>query len=232
MKYQLICTLFFASASCLAQSGQNKVAEGNKAYEHKKYTEAEKNYKAAIDAKKDNFIANFNLGDALYQQKKYEEAARQYQQAQNLKAAKGENESVLYNMGNALLKKNKLDESIEAYKKALKANPEDLDAKYNLSYALAKRKQQEKEKQKDNNNKDKKDQRDQQAKKNNGGQTPQPSNPNGNGDATPDKQGEISRAEAERILNALKNDEQETRQRMYKNGPEDKEEKNKNSKPW
>lgn len=230
MKYLCTCILLFCSLSAVAQSGKAKIAEGNKAYDKKAYAAAEDHYRQAANELKDNYEANFNLGDALYQQKKYQEAAQQFQKTQTMSQNKKQQEQNAFNTGNALLKENKVDESIEAYKKALKANPDDLNAKYNLSYALAKKKKQEQEKQEQKP--DKKDKKDQQAQKNKGGQAPQPTQGGTqNENVQPDMPGQISKAEAERILNALKNDEQKTRQRMYKNGPEDKD-RNTNEKPW
>jgi tetratricopeptide (TPR) repeat protein len=229
VRYILSIVILSGGLSAYAQANKTKIAEGNKAYDRKDYTAAEKSYREALTKHKNDYNANFNLGDALYQQKKYQEAVNQYQQAQAIGKGKNNLEETAYNTGNALLKANKIDESIEAYKKALKANPDDLNAKYNLSYALAKKKKQEQEKEKQQQ--DKKDKKDQQAKKNNGNPAPQP-NPGGNDNARPDQPGEITKAEAERLLNALQNDEQKIRQRIYKNGPEDKRNKDENDKPW
>ncbi len=47
-----------------------------------------------------------------------------------------EKAKLYYNIGNSLLKSQKIKESVGAYKESLKLNPNDQQAKYNLSYAL------------------------------------------------------------------------------------------------
>ena len=53
-----------------------------------------------------------------------------------------------YNIGNTYMQEQKWEDAVNAYKQALRNNPQDEAAKYNLSYALAMMK-------KDNQNKDK-----------------------------------------------------------------------------
>ena len=48
-----------------------------------------------------------------------------------------------YNLGNALYRQQQLQESLEAYKQALRANPADLDAKHNLERVLEQLQEQE-----------------------------------------------------------------------------------------
>ena len=50
-----------------------------------------------------------------------------------------------YNQGNVCFKQGNYKEAIENYKLSLRKNPENEDAKYNLSQALRKKKNQEKE---------------------------------------------------------------------------------------
>ena len=122
-----------------------------------------------------------------------------------------------YNLGNSLLKANKFPESIDAYKSSLKLNPNNKEAKYNLSYAQdllkqqqeqQKKQQQDKDKQdqnKDKNKQDqKKDQKDQKDQKDNN--SDQKKDQNDKQDQKqqqqPQKQ-EISKDDAQRLLNSL-----------------------------
>jgi tetratricopeptide (TPR) repeat protein len=48
-----------------------------------------------------------------------------------------------YNLGNALYRRQQLEQSLEAYKQALRVNPNDADAKYNLERVLEQMQEQE-----------------------------------------------------------------------------------------
>jgi hypothetical protein len=131
----------------------------------------------------------------------------------------------LYNLGNSLLKANKLPECIDAYKSSLKLLPENSEAKYNLSYAQdllklqqeqQKKQQQDKEKQdqskdknKEDQKKDKKDQNDKNKDQNNNNNQDQKKEQK----QQPDQQ-EISKDDAQRLLNALANDEKNVQEKV------------------
>src|SRR5882762_10415694 len=148
-----------------AQSERSFIREGNRSYKENKFTDAEVNYRKALEKNKDLHQGIFDLGDALYKQGRFGEAVEQYSSAAARTTDPPVKAQSLHNLGNGLLKEQKLPESISAYKEALKLNPRDEDTKYNLEYAkaLLKRQEQQQNKKKDQK-KDDKQKKDQQKK--------------------------------------------------------------------
>ena len=203
--------------------------EGNRNYDKKKYPEAEKSYNEALDKAPNSYGANFNKGDALFRQGKYKEATGYFDRVSGLEKDRSKAEQGYYNLGNSYLKQNDIEGSINAYKKALKINPDDLHAKYNLSYAIAKRNNQQRQQkqtaqnQPKNGNGNKNDQKNQPQPKNGQNQKPQYDN-------TPSKdQSGMSDAQAEQILSAINNNEEKIRQRLFDNKKNDQ---YRTDKPW
>ncbi|MBA3521573.1 MAG: VWA domain-containing protein, partial [Gemmatimonadales bacterium] len=85
----------------------------------------------------------YNAGNALYRLRRYEEAAKRYRGAAAADSA-GSRQRSLYNLGNALVRAAEekpgdlepLRQAVEAYEEALRLNPADADAKWNLELAL------------------------------------------------------------------------------------------------
>ncbi|MCU7495944.1 MAG: tetratricopeptide repeat protein [Ignavibacteria bacterium] len=198
-----------------AQSLRGLVNDGVELYKQKKYSDSEANFKKGAEKAPNNFNSYFNLGDAQYKQGRYDEAAKSYQQALLKTQDKLQKASTYHNIGNSLLKSQKVEESIGAYKKALKLNPNDAQTKYNLSYALNLLKQQQNNK----NNKNNKQNKDNKQNQNKNDQNKNDQNKN---DQNNRKQNEsqdrnkMSKEEAERILNALKNNEQDLQKKLRK----------------
>lgn len=230
IKYLILsCFVLLAGFSELqAQSLRSLNNSGVDKYKNKKFADAEVNFKKGLDKAPENYITNFNLGDAYYQQKRYDEALKSYQAALSQAKTKNEKAEVYHNIGNSLLKSNQIKESIGAYKNSLKLNPNDEETKYNLSYALSmlKNQQNQKNKQNQNNNQQNKDQKKDQNQNKNQDQKNKQQQQNQNKqqnqkaqqDATKQKQqqNKISKQEAERILQALKNNEKELQKKLRK----------------
>ena len=64
-KYLIAIVLVFSFVSVSAQSDEKLIRKGNRYYKRGNYTEAEINYKKALEARPNNANAQFNLGDAL-----------------------------------------------------------------------------------------------------------------------------------------------------------------------
>jgi len=220
----ILITIFTLLAiNTFAQQERKYIRQGNKKFENGNFDKAEVLYRKAVDKKDDSYNATFNIGDALYKQEKYEDAINQFSDLANQELTKEDKAKIYHNLGNSLLQNKKIKESIEAYKHALRTNPSDMDTKYNLAYAQKLLKQQQNQQQnknqnkdqnKDNQkNKDKENEQDKQNKNNQDKQKDQQDQQNKDKQQQQSKP-EISKQNAERILQALANDEKKTQQKV------------------
>ncbi|NOR86572.1 MAG: tetratricopeptide repeat protein [Bacteroidales bacterium] len=218
-----------------AQSEKTLVRQGNREFTNGQFNEAEINYRKALDKNPISYKAQFNLGDAMYEQENYEKAAEVFSQS-NLKGQSNiEKSNTYYNHGNSMLKAGKLDEAIASYKQALRENPSNEEARYNLEYARQKSQDQQQDQNKDDQDKkdqDNKDQdqqdqeqkdqqeqnqdqqeqnQDQQEKQNQQNQDQQQQ-----GEQNEQQSQKISKKDAERMLDALKNNEKKTLEKLKK----------------
>ena len=144
---------------------RNSIRGGNKLYSDEKYTESEIEYRKALDANPDSWMGMYNLGNSLFRQGKYEAAFEQYKKAATLETDSIKSAQAWYNMGNVFMQDKKYAESIDAYKNALRRNPKDDEARYNLRLAqLLLKKQQQDQKNQDQNKNQNKDNKDQKTK--------------------------------------------------------------------
>lgn len=213
--------------------------KGNKAYkrglellqkgEKNEFTEALeqalKSYKDAEIEKPESPELSYNLGNVLYQQEKYQDALERYFKASGSEELKHQAQAY-YNLGNAFYRSGKYPEAIQAYQKCLELTPEDEDAKYNLEFVRKKMKelldkelqrqqnqkqQQQKSEQQEQQNQQQKQQQEQQN------QSQQPEEQQRQQEQKREqlkpKEG-MTEEDAERILNALKDDEREMLKNM------------------
>jgi len=211
----LIALFFLISFSgpVWAQADRKFIRQGNRQYEKDKFPESEIYYRKALDKNKGSGDAVFNSGDALYKQKKYEDAGKQFTESHRMNEDRDKKSASLYNLGNSLLMANKIQESIEAYKNSLRLKPDNAEAKYNLAYAqdLLKEQQQQQQNEdnkdqekKDDGNKNQDQEKDSQDKQNNDQQQ----------DKQDQQQQSISKEDAERLLNAIANDEKNVQEKV------------------
>ena len=125
-----------------AQNEKALVRQGNNDFKKGDFSEAEIKYRKSLD-KEYSPKAQFNLGDALYEQKNYEAAAENFSELTKRNVTKDIEADAYYNLGNTLMAQEKYTEAFESYKNALKSNPHDEDARYNLEYARWKMIQQQ-----------------------------------------------------------------------------------------
>ncbi len=219
-----------AAPAWAQHSARKYVREGNRSYKKGEYANAEVDYRKAREVAKDPSIPVFDLGASLYQQKKYDKAAENFMAVAEKSRDKKLKAYSYYNLGNTLLEAGKIDEAIQAYKNALRYDPTDMDAKYNLLYAMKKKKQQQQKKQQQKQG-NKNQQQKQNRQKNN--QSRQNQQQNQQQDQQRDQQqkpsqqqkdrqqqkpvpGQISRKDAERLLQALANDEKKVQEKVKK----------------
>ena len=221
IKYVLIAVNVLV-CGVYAQSVRSLVNNGNELYKNKQYSDAEAEYRKSLEKDKSLMQGEYNLGNAVYKQKRFDEAVENYQQAlSKTKDAKIQSK-LYYNMGNSYFDAKKYQESIQSYKNSLKLNPSDDDAKYNLAYAMRMLKQQQQQKKQQNKNqnqknkqdknKDQQQKNDQQQQKNNQQRQQQQQN-------LADQQKRMSREDAKRILEAIRNDEKKTQKKVREKAP-------------
>ena len=220
---RIILSLIFVSMHLLAhsQSANSTIRRGNDAYNNKKFKDAEIDYKSAVTKDAKSFAGNYNLGNAYYKQDNMEEAGKQYMQSAGTTKDAVEQSKAYYNLGNTYLKQEKYQESVDAYKMALRQNPKDEDARYNLAYALTKLKaQQQKNNQQNKNQQNKNQQQQQQQQQQNKNQDQKKDQQQQQQQQQQQKQQaskpKISKEEAERMLQALKNQEQKLQKKNPK----------------
>lgn len=231
--YYFILTLLAVACTHTTRAQfKNLVKDGNKLYEQKKYKEASEAYMKALQKNPTYTPGAFNLGNALYQQKQYDGTRKLMEQVVKMDSTRTGKAAADYNIGNTYMAERKWEEAIEAYKKTLRNNPQDADAKYNLSYAQQMLKKngsggknnkdnkdnKNKDKQQDQQNKDNKEddknkdkqQQDQQDKdkkddkKEEQDKRPQP------------QQSKLSEKQAEQLLNALQQEEKKLQDKHKK----------------
>ena len=244
MKHKKILYVFCSSFSLIlitltlnsaAQSAAVLTKEGNKQYKSGKFNEAEISYRKSLAKEKNNTAAGFNLGNSLFKQRKPSESANQYNQVLGQPNLSDNQKSALYhNLGTSYLQDKKYEESINAFKQSLKLNPKDNDTRYNLAYAQSMlRQQQQQQQSKNDKNQDKKDKQQQDQQKNgqqqkdkdkqqqdqNKDSAQQQKEDKGKEDKGKQQKGskqEISKEDAEKILQALNNDEKNLQKKMIK----------------
>ncbi len=225
-RFCLMITLIALSVNAFGQAEKKLVRQGNKKFEDAKYSDAELSYRRALGDDDGYADAVFNAGDALYKQEKYDDAAKQFQQNFEMSEDKAKKATAMYNRGNALLKANKLEESIEAYKNSLRIDPDNMEAKFNLAYVQDLLREQQQQQQQDqdqqqnqqdqqeNQQDQQENQQDQQENQQDQDDQDQQNN-NDQQDQQQDQQGsQISREDAERILNALANEEKDVQDKV------------------
>ena len=232
MPYKLLLIVAMVLLTLTPLHGQKHkkyTRQGNRDYTESNFDNSEILYRRAIDADPSFNKAVFNLGDALYKQEKYEEATDNFSQLSELELNKQALAESYYNMGNSLLKSGKIEESIDSYKNALRNDPANMEAKYNLAYAQDLLKQQQQQQQQQQNDgsqeeQDKNQQEDQQPpsdeneEQQQDGQQDEPEQDEGQDQQEQQQQKpqQISKEDAERLLQALAENEKDVQEKVKK----------------
>jgi Ca-activated chloride channel family protein len=128
----------------LACTPTNNAVRGRQLYEQGKYLEAYQAYERLL-TQQGGPAVRFNAGNSLYRLRQYNDAARTWREA--MAGSDRVRQQAYYNMGNAFVRASEdanelsdyLTRAINAYEEALRLDPTDRDAKWNLELALRKR---------------------------------------------------------------------------------------------
>ena len=222
-KYILFAVFALLAAGAFAQKAERDyIRKGNRFFNDSVFVDAEVNYRKALEANPKSTVSMYNLGNTLSQQQKFKEAMEQYVAAGKIEKDKMKLAHIYHNMGVLFQAGTDYGPAVEAYKMSLRNNPKDDETRYNLALAqkLLKDQQQNQQNQDQNqdqnkdNQENKQDQKQDQNKQNNDQkqddqQQQQPPKPE-------KKENEMSKENAEQLLNSVMQDEKETQDKVKK----------------
>lgn len=212
----LLIILLGLSINSFAQTDRQFVRDGNRLYHKKAYDKAEIMYRKAISKNPSNSQAIYNLGCALMMQSKDSAAVVQYQNAAKIEKNKQRLALAYHNIGVICQNHRMYGEAIKAYEQSLRNNPKDNETRYNLALCKKLQKQQ-KNKNNNQNNKKNKDNKEKQNGKDKQNEKEKDKNKDKNNNKPQKPQEEqMSKDNAEQLLNAAMQSEKATQQRMRK----------------
>ncbi|MGB9720371.1 MAG: tetratricopeptide repeat protein [bacterium] len=191
-RFSLILIIFllplYADVGSLMRKGNGLMRKGN-------YEDALKTYEQAQVLEPDNIKIHYNIARALYKMGKYPEAISEFELGLLTRDKKFQ-ANTFYNIGNCKFKQGDLNGAINAFKTSLLLNNKDMKAKQNLELCM-KFKEQLKNQPQSDSTKQQQQQQEQQ-------QQPQPQT----------RKQQMSKEDANRVLEALKNKEKEERKKQ------------------
>jgi len=214
-KYILFALFVLLAAGASAQKAER---DYNRFFKDSVFVDAEVNYRKALEANPKSTVSMYNLGNTLSQEQKFKDAMEQYSAASKIEKDKMKLAHIYHNMGVLFQAGKDYGQAVEAYKMSLRNNPKDDQTRYNLALAqkLLKDQQQNQQNQdqnqdQDKENQDKQDQKQNQDKQdqNKDDQQQQPPKPE-------KKDNEMSKENAEQLLNSVMQDEKETQDKVKK----------------
>lgn len=198
------CVLLGSGASVEGADGAaaSRNNEGNRLYNDRRYDEALKMYTDAQARLPDAAELHYNIGNVLYRKRQFDKAEEEYRRAEG-SPDRALAQAAVYNRGNALLMQGRFQEAAQAYIQALRARPDDAEAKRNLELALRMMQQEKKQKQQPQDGGED-DQKPPEP-------SPQDAEPSGPQDTKkpPPRPGQMSEEEARSLLEALREQERE-----------------------
>ncbi|MGB1049224.1 MAG: tetratricopeptide repeat protein [Rhodothermales bacterium] len=238
MKPLLFILLAFLMAG--PGDGKKKGRQGNALYTQEQYEEAAAKYREGIvSVQEDGFGAVHsrllnNLGAALYRSGDAEQASIAFSSAASMALGTEDLVRASYNAGNAAYRTQQLEQSLEHYRRALLNDPSNQDAKFNYEFVKRQLEEQQ-DNQQDQENQENQDQQNQDGEQNENNeqqQDEQEQNSQDQGDQQEQEQEQdqqqqqqqqdrddptqLSEEEAQRILQALENEEEQLLRQVQK----------------
>ena len=190
------------------------IRTGNSLFHDKRYAEAEVEYRKALQVAPQSAIAQFNLATSLLMQgggaaanddknNPVKQAADILTDLAKHAPTKQLRSKANYDLGNLAYASQQYDQAVQLYKQALRDDPSDDQARYNLRMAQLKLKNQQNKNQNQNQDKQKQDQDKQKQDQDKQKQ-----------DQQQQQQGGMSQQNAEQVLKTMQDQENATQQRI------------------
>ncbi len=220
-KYILFILFVILAAGASAQKiERDYIRKGNRLFNDSVFVDAEVNYRKALEVNPKSTVSMYNLGNTLSQQQKFKDAMEQYVAASKIEKDKMKLAHIYHNMGVLFQAGKDYAQAVEAYKMSLRNNPKDDETRYNLALAQKMLKDQQQNQQNQDQNQDqnkdeqekKQDQQKDQNKQNDQKKDDQQQQP-----PKPEKKdNEMSKENAEQLLNSVMQDEKDTQDKVKK----------------
>jgi len=220
-KYILFILFVILAAGASAQKiERDYIRKGNRLFNDSVFVDAEVNYRKALEVNPKSTVSMYNLGNTLSQQQKFTDAMEQYVAAGKIEKDKMKLAHIYHNMGVLFQAGKDYAQAVEAYKMSLRNNPKDDETRYNLALAQKMLKDQQQNQQNQDQNQDqnkdeqekKQDQQKDQNKQNDQKKDDQQQQP-----PKPEKKdNEMSKENAEQLLNSVMQDEKDTQDKVKK----------------
>lgn len=230
-KLLLVLSVSLIGSTTLADDDYiDLVKQGNLAYQGRDYKSAMEKYTSAITELPESPEISFNQAGAAFMLEDYEQAAQLYARALNTTNVELEAQTH-YNLGNTYYRQQDYENAIKSYENSLTLNPDDVSAKFNLELARKMIKENTKPQQQNQDQQQQQDEQkqeqDQQEQDQQDGQdqeqqqdSQQSSDEKENQDKEKqqqqqrEKEKKISKEEAERVLDALLDDERKQQKKI------------------
>lgn len=220
-KYILFILFVILAGGASAQKiERDYIRKGNRLFNDSVFVDAEVNYRKALEVNPKSTVSMYNLGNTLSQQQKFKDAMEQYVAAGKIEKDKMKLAHIYHNMGVLFQAGKDYAQAVEAYKMSLRNNPKDDETRYNLALAQKMLKDQQQNQQNQDQNQDqnkdeqekKQDQQKDQNKQNDQKKDDQQQQP-----PKPEKKdNEMSKENAEQLLNSVMQDEKDTQDKVKK----------------
>lgn len=219
----LLCCSLYGTAQQMTEN--DHIRRGNRFYADSLFEKSEIEYRKALEMNPNSVDAMYNLGNALFNQipqsqEKGQEAMQQYTTAAKMETDKAKLAQIYHNIGVLNYMAQQYSQSAEAYKESLRNNPFDHETRYNLAKAMHMLKTQEDQQDQQQENKEhqqqqdqKNQQQEQQDQKNQEQQQQQQQQQDAQQQQNKE---EISRENAEQMLQAVMQDEKEIQEKQKK----------------
>ena len=230
-----------AGAATVGDKAASRSAEALEHYNQGRFSEAVDMYRQAQIEDPDSHDLLFNVGDGLYKQGDLEAAGRAFEETSSVPSLSARS---YYNLGNTLFQKQEYPRAVEAYREAIIRGFEEEAGKANLELALRMQEQQQQQEQKQERGEQpesspesergregessgqgqEQDFRQEESREESGQppgqeqpmQSPQPPEEKGQPEGEQPIPGQMQPEEAEQLLDAFADSEQEAQRRRFR----------------